>query len=275
MYEESLKQFGLTSGEARVYVALMRLGPSTVGPIVKMSKVAYSKIYDILGRLTEKGLVSHTTKEKTRFFQPVEPLRLLDYLQRQEMQIEQNKQKLQEILPALNSIAAQHERQEAEIFTGHRGLLSAYELLLKRTPKNGVIRFFYVYDPIYGQQIYDFYFKSGVFFRKVEEYYKKAGISWKGIANRKENKATPAFSSRLPHGMQQLFVSFPIPGNIDISEDTVLIAAWGAIPIGILLHSKEIAQNFKIYFDALWQMCEAQLSQQQKRKGLKKVLSRR
>ena len=45
--EQELEDVGLTKGEARVYISLVKKGPSTVGPIVKESGVAYSKIYEV------------------------------------------------------------------------------------------------------------------------------------------------------------------------------------------------------------------------------------
>ncbi len=53
-----LKQAGLTDAEARVYLALLDLGSAKIGALVKKSKVAQSKIYDVLSRLLEKGLAS-------------------------------------------------------------------------------------------------------------------------------------------------------------------------------------------------------------------------
>jgi len=66
MYKDKLKQIGLTDGEARAYFALLEIGPSTVGPIVARSNIAYSRIYEVLNRLIEKGLVSFVSKEKTK-----------------------------------------------------------------------------------------------------------------------------------------------------------------------------------------------------------------
>ena len=63
-YYELLK-VGLTDGESKVYLALSQLGSSTVGPIVKKSGIAYSNIYDVLDRLTKKGIVSFVIKSKT------------------------------------------------------------------------------------------------------------------------------------------------------------------------------------------------------------------
>jgi sugar-specific transcriptional regulator TrmB len=56
---QELTQLGLTDGEARVYLSLLKIGLSKVGPIVRDSHVSYSKIYDVLERLGMKGLVSH------------------------------------------------------------------------------------------------------------------------------------------------------------------------------------------------------------------------
>ena len=70
---EELNKIGLTSGEARVFVALSRLGETTVEPIIKESKAAQSKIYEILQRLIDKGLASYIIKEKTKHYQPAPP----------------------------------------------------------------------------------------------------------------------------------------------------------------------------------------------------------
>ena len=42
----------LTMGESKVYQALVELGESPIGNIIKLSKVSHSKIYDILKRLS-------------------------------------------------------------------------------------------------------------------------------------------------------------------------------------------------------------------------------
>ena len=76
----NLIKMGLTSGEAKVYVALAEIGSTTVGPIVNKSKVAYSNIYEILNRLIDKGLVSFIIKEKTKYFQAATPNNIKKFL---------------------------------------------------------------------------------------------------------------------------------------------------------------------------------------------------
>src|SRR3989344_8398974 len=100
MYEDKLRKLGLTNGEARAYSALLELGSSTVGPIVSKSGIAYSKIYEVLDRLIEKGLASFVIKQKTKHFQPLEPRRLQEYLDKKEEEIKESRTLLNEILPS-------------------------------------------------------------------------------------------------------------------------------------------------------------------------------
>jgi HTH-type transcriptional regulator, sugar sensing transcriptional regulator len=67
----------LTQGESKVYQALVELGESSIGNIIKVSGASHSKIYDILKRLSEKGLVSSINKRGKQFFSPAEPSSLL------------------------------------------------------------------------------------------------------------------------------------------------------------------------------------------------------
>jgi len=66
MIEQDLQGIGLTDGETKAYLAMLELGSSTVGPIAKKSGISYSKIYEVLQRLIDKGIVSFIVKEKTR-----------------------------------------------------------------------------------------------------------------------------------------------------------------------------------------------------------------
>ena len=70
---DELVALDLTAGEARVYLSLLKLGSSKVGAIVGESRVSYSKVYDVLERLANKGLVSHVQIGKVRHFSAAEP----------------------------------------------------------------------------------------------------------------------------------------------------------------------------------------------------------
>lgn len=239
-----LLKIGLTEGEAKVYLALSELGSSTVGPIVKKSKVAYSNIYDILNRLIDKGIVSFIVKNKTKHFQAAPPTNLLKYLENKEKEISKQKTELRKVLSKLEKLQQGKEGQEAEIFLGTRGLRTAYEKLYSNLPKDTEILFFYLHKDEYSEA-------SDIFYNSISDLSKRTKN--KGIANKKYKKSL--FAQKAKH-LNIKFVDFPIPGNIDIVKDKIMIVTWGATPTAILIHSETIANNFKDYFDEVWQIAK-------------------
>jgi sugar-specific transcriptional regulator TrmB len=77
MDTKTLTQIGLTESEIKVYFALLELETSTIGPIVDKAKVQESKIYYLLERLKEKGLVSFVIKNNVKHFQAADPKNLV------------------------------------------------------------------------------------------------------------------------------------------------------------------------------------------------------
>ena len=236
-----LLKIGLTEGEAKVYLSLSELGSSTVGPIVKESRVAYSNIYDILNRLIKKGVVSFLIKNKTKHFQAAPPTNLVKYLEKKESEISKQKAALEKALPSLEELQQGKESQEAEVFIGLKGLRSAYEKLYKNIPASEEALFFYLHKEEYAET-------SDIFYNSISELAKN--LNNRGIANKQYKKSLFAQKAKY---LNVKFVDFPIPGNIDIVKDKVMIITWSPTPTAILIHSKTVADNFKDYFNEVWQ----------------------
>ena len=47
-------------------------------------------------------------------------------------------------------------------------------------------------------------------------------------------------------------VDFPIPGNIEVCGDKIMIVSWKPL-VGILIHSKSVADNTRDYFNKVWE----------------------
>lgn len=63
---ETLCHFGLTTTQAKVYIATVRLGLATVGQISKFSRVRREDVYRILPRLEQMGLVERALGTPTK-----------------------------------------------------------------------------------------------------------------------------------------------------------------------------------------------------------------
>ncbi len=237
-----LLKIGLTEGEAKVYLALISLGSSTAGPIVKRSGVAYSNIYDVLQRLIEKGIVSFIIKNKTRYFQAANPSNLQAYIEKKEDELTLEKEALAQILPKLQKLQETKPQQEAEIFMGKKGLKTAYEKLFAQAGKSDEELFFFIPDKKYAKQSDLFYFSIQKILEKVPS---------RGISNKAYQLSS--FIKQAKY-IKMRYVSFPIPGNIEICKDKVMLVSWEDPTIGILIHSQSIADNFRRYFETVWKI---------------------
>ena len=66
--KKSLEKVGLTSYEIRAYTALLKVGESNASEVTQNSGVPYSKIYEILGTLEDKGWIGSDDARPTKYF---------------------------------------------------------------------------------------------------------------------------------------------------------------------------------------------------------------
>jgi len=236
-----LVKLGLTEGEAKVYLALIELGSSTIGPIIGKAKIASSNVYDILNRLQDKGIVSYIIKSKVKHFQAASPRALRDFLDKKEDEIKVQKESLFQITEDLEKLHEIAPRQQAEVFIGWKGLKTAFEKHLGNASKESENIFFYIHKERYAKEADLFYFSIIGLYAKV---------SSRGITNQYGRKSPWFKKARV----KTKYVDFPIPGNIEICGDSVIIVVWEPHVSAILINSHDIADNLRKYFEEAWKM---------------------
>ena len=131
MYEELLSGIGLNKSEIAVYFALLEIGSSTTGPIIKKAGISAGKAYLILDKLLEKGLVTYSIKGGTKSYQAKDPERILDYLDEKESDLKKKKKQIQDVIPKLK---AQYEENKyrpiTEVFEGIIGCKTFHEFMI-------------------------------------------------------------------------------------------------------------------------------------------------
>ena len=65
---KALEKIGLTSYEIRTYTALLKSGELTASDLSQKSGVPYSKIYEVLGTLEDKGWIGSDDSRPTKYF---------------------------------------------------------------------------------------------------------------------------------------------------------------------------------------------------------------
>ncbi len=243
-----LEQVGLTESETKVYLALLKLGETTAGPIVDEAKVTRSKIYDILERLKNKGLVSHITKEATKYFSAADPSNILDYLEEKENEIINKKESVKNLLPQLEQQYRQiMESKIAEIYIGMKGMQNAFSLLVKEFSSDEE---YYAFGAGKGENIE----KIQVFFDRLHKERIKKNVKAKIIFN-KSSKGL--FKSQEKSKLVEVkYLIESTPAAINIYKNFIIIAILTIEPITFLIRNKEIAFSFKEYFRVMWKIAK-------------------
>ena len=104
MYEKLLTDAGLTKNEAKVYLALLRIGKSKSGKIVGKAGISGGKVYETLNKLIDKGLVEISNEEGIKVFSAADPESILLYMEERKDEILEQTNKLSSILPELQKI---------------------------------------------------------------------------------------------------------------------------------------------------------------------------
>lgn len=93
----SLRQIGLTQSEANVYIAVLKLGRTTISSIARETTLNRRNIYDVTSTLIEKGLIFTIIGEKERLYAAIEPDKLLEM-------VESKEKSLERIMPELHNL---------------------------------------------------------------------------------------------------------------------------------------------------------------------------
>lgn|SRR3989338_3778491 len=240
---EILEKIGLTRSESRVYVALLKLGTTGVGEIINEAHISRSKIYDVLGRLIEKGLVSSVKEGKIRRFNAISPKRIHEFIDLQRKEVEKREKELNLIIPQLNNISPK-SKAHAEILSGPRGIRAFFDMSIYNNHKKEEILvlgyskdaslYFHAYFREYhkerisrkipGRVIYDYetwFLKERDKRKFVEQRYLPKGVT------------TPAF----------IYIFGDTVGTITFTKGQ---------RICFMIQNKIVARSYKEYFNMLW-----------------------
>jgi len=244
-----LQQIGLNDSEIKVYFALLELEESTVGPIIERAKVQDSKIYHILEKLKEKGLVSFIIKNNVKHFQASDPKNLLSLLKEREQAIEEQKREISEkIIPQIEARRKlKEEKQEANIYEGFEGLKSAFNLILDNLAKDEEYLVFMLGESLSDKKVITFF----------QNYHKKRierGIKVRLISNI-QFKDTINKNHKYS-GMQIRFTNQTLPIGTFIFKGYHMTVVYGEKPTAFAIKSKKNYEYYKAFFESLWKIAK-------------------
>ena len=243
-----LRSLNLTENEIKVYKALLKLKKGTKTPIVREAKVLSSKVYEILDRLIEKGLVAFFVENNVKNFVPVPPETISTVFDEKIKQLEQQKKDFQEHLKVL--LPAKEYITDIQIFKGWNGLTSAFKLLLNDLKKGDS---YYILGANAGEDLE----KAIVYFPRIVAMYDKKNIKRKVILRQGARKEAEAYFRK--YGKKNWnYRYYPTigPVEIGITNNYIMLSLLEKEPVITVIRNKKIRDSFLNYFETIWKLAK-------------------
>jgi sugar-specific transcriptional regulator TrmB len=241
-----LEEIGLTPGEIKTYLALLKIGSGSTGPLAKESQVSRSKLYIILDKLEKKGLVSHNEKNGITYFQASEPLKIKDYISEKEKSLSILKKDFEKFLPELETLQEDAGRvQKVKVYQGIKGLITAHEHTYLKLSKGD--EYYYLGIPENQPETHHLYWERD-HIRRVEK-----GIKCKMLFNRSTPRAVLKNRKKYKFcDVRYMPTDIKTPAYFLIYKDTTMIAIPSENPLVIEIISQEVSDSFMAYFNEFW-----------------------
>lgn len=245
MYDTLLLELGFTKSEISVYFALLKLGSSTTGPIIREAGIASGKAYLVLDKLIEKGLVTYSLQSKVKHYQACNPERIISYIENKERALAQKKKKFEDGLP---KIKAEYEernyRPMAEVYEGIKGFKTFYEWTLEELKKGDSIYLLGV--PSEANDKFEGYFLDWNK-RRIAQ-----GVKMKILYNH-DNRSYGKRRSSMPlTQVRYMSPELETPAWIVVFKDYVVTINVHSTPVCFLINDIQSSKSYKKYFDVLW-----------------------
>lgn len=247
----TLEKLGLSEKEAKVYLAALELGASSVQKIAEKAKINRATTYVILESLRKKGLTTSYEQGKKTFFTAEPPNRLELLVKNLEEEVKEKKEELVSLMPELKAIFnISGTKPVVKFYEGKEGLeASRIEADAKVRPNSAIYSFndldflFKIYPDIDNQGVkkrINKNVKAYVIYTRSE-----------GRLDNENNKAELRETRYVPKD------KFPFGCSISIVPNSqVRIATYGNNFASIVIEDKTIANALKAIWDLAWEAAD-------------------
>ncbi|MBU0907006.1 MAG: hypothetical protein KKD18_05040 [Nanoarchaeota archaeon] len=246
MFEELLKGIGLSSNEAKVYEAMLKMGEASVQALSLKSGVHRRNVYDSLAKLQEKSLAHESFVKGEKFFKPADPERLLEILREKEVVIGRRLPDLQ------NLFHFKESKVEAYFHKGIEGFKTYLQDILDT-----------------GETVYFIGAKAFWLDSRLEHYLyhfdkerKKRGIKFIHLFDAEVKVQKPEILKVVGKPYKFLPAKYSSQTAVDIFGDYVVAFAGVSVgelqetPIQFVMKSRTLADGYRKFFQFMWDFCE-------------------
>jgi len=237
--EPSLRDFGLTPTEEKLYLALLRLGSSAPTALVRETGSHKATVYAVLERLLQKGFVSFIVKGRTRHFQAADPGFLLELVERERKENTAREGSAQALVAQLRALAsAPATMEQAYVLRGKRAVRNLLEEILKQGS----------YDCFSSQG--KFHDVFGPYFYQFEQRKREMGLKSRILFD--ESLRGKPFLGHVHGNIRFIPKEYASPITTMIFGKKLAMIVWSENPTAFVLESPEVVSSYRRYFEYVW-----------------------
>lgn len=241
---ETLSSLGLSQRQTDLYLALLRLGPSSIRDVASASGINRGTTYEELKKLREQSLVTYFPRGKRRFFCAEPPAVLLRLAKQKEQETRQAARRLEhEIVPDLLKIMPSSNETSVFHYEGDEGV----EYLLRDilgTVSEQAEKHYRVYS---SRQIRKYLYRPFPGFTRARV---EAGIHVNVIAIGEGGEDAPLSSRKWIKSIEDSQASSYVA--IYGTKCAMISLMSGDYPTVVILDAEGIASAMRVTFDTLW-----------------------
>lgn len=242
--EQILAQFGLSEKQAKVYVTLLELGESRIGPLAARSGIKRTSIYNFITELVELGIITKFEHNSRDYYRAEDPKKL-------QTLYEQRGRQLAELLPELE-LAYQAAGVMPTRVSYYRNVAEMKQLLFRPLHESAMtIDWLWARDvmkKVFAQDILDDFKRrregAKIFSRVIQP--RSTDASPPNPARDKKKHRERRFA---PKGTDY-------HASIMIFSNSVSFISSRRENFGVLIESKEFAEACRVLFNGFWQLAE-------------------
>lgn len=246
-----LKAIGLTDKETEIYLAGLKLGPSTAQHLAEISEVKRPTVYFIIDRLKKLGLANQSFRGRKKVFEMAPPEKLAKFIEEEKIKLKKKEQGINKIISGLKVMASKSEfALDIKIYEGYDATMNVLTELGKT--KSPTYSFYSShYFPL---EDYEKIKRTVAEFNRVK---RTAGSKLYVITDH-----IPLTSKFFPSADEEIreFRFLPeevkLPAMVDISEDIVALSSVRNGYSCIIIKNKTIAETLRIIHGIVWQELE-------------------
>ncbi len=236
-----LQQLNLSLNEAKVYSALLEIGQTSAGEIIKKTGLHRSVVYETLDKLISKKMVFKLKKDNIAHFQPTDPARILQNIKSQQALV-------LDLIPKLKKMIDTN-LPEITVFEGIEAYRRFWMDSINRLPEGSTD---YVAGSI-GKKWFDFMGRDYDKFLKLRV---ERRIKWKMIVFGRE-EVEEELLRKYPKINEFRIIERKnagpnLDGNFNILGEESVVLHSASEPMIIEIKNPTLVKVFKNIFDLLW-----------------------